>query len=395
MSNQATTANTKSLFVPVQPPATKLGHYRQFARRAAIHVSPLCLGAMSIGDQWADYGFGAMDKESSFKLLDAYFDAGGNFIDTASNYQFGSSERFIGEWAEARGIRDQLIIATKYSNNMHWGNDSIKQHVNFVGNNVKNLKLSVEASLQKLRTSYIDILYVHFWDLHTSMEEVMDGLHNLIISGKVLYLGISDAPAWLVTKANEYARQQGRTPFIAYQAMYSILQRDIEREILPMCHHEGIALTLWGALAGGHIRTDAEEEKRRQTGENGRDVGRGSWLRTPNEKKVCDALEVVAKQVGAKHITAVALSYTMHKAPYVFPIIGGRKVEHLHANIEALSISLTKEHIKYLESILPFDPGFPTNLFGGYGSESYPFLVTLHATFDPQPLAPPVAHKTN
>ncbi|KAF8589621.1 aryl-alcohol dehydrogenase [Ramaria rubella] len=394
MSRQAST-NNKSLFIPVPPPATKLGHYRQLASRAAIHVSPLCLGAMSIGDKWAEYGFGAMDKESSFKLLDAYFDAGGNFIDTANSYQFGSSERFIGEWAEARGIRDQLIIATKYSNNMHWGNESIKQHVNFVGNSNKSLKSSVESSLQKLRTSYIDILYVHFWDLHTSMEEVMDSLHNLIISGTVLYLGISDAPAWIVTKANEYACQQGRTPFVVYQAGYSILRRDIERDILPMCHHEGIALTLWGALAGGHIRTDEEEEKRRKTGENGRDMGIGasSWERTADEKKVCDALEVVAKQVGAKHITAVALSYTMHKAPYVFPVLGGRKVEHLHANIEALSISLTDEHIEYLESILPFDKGFPSNIFGEYGS--YNSRLTSHATFDPQPLTRPVVHMPN
>ncbi|EED77078.1 predicted protein [Postia placenta Mad-698-R] len=221
-------------FSPAATPPTKLGRYRQLAPRAAIHVSPLVLGGMSIGVKWAERGFGAMDKESSFKLLDAYFDAGGNFIDTASNYQDGTSEETIGEWLEARGVRDQLVVATKYTNNFKMGDPSVKQYVNYMGNNVKTLKLSFEASLRKLRTSYIDILYLHYWDLHTSMEEVMDGLHNLVAEGKVLYLGVSDTPAWLVVKANEYARAHGKTPFVVYQAAYSVLQRDIERDILPI-----------------------------------------------------------------------------------------------------------------------------------------------------------------
>ncbi|PCH42444.1 aryl-alcohol dehydrogenase [Wolfiporia cocos MD-104 SS10] len=377
-----------SLFTPAPPPPTRLGRYRQLGPRAAIHVSPLVLGGMSIGTQWAQRGFGAMDKESSFKLLDAYFDAGGNFIDTANAYQDGTSEQLIGEWAEARGVRDQLIIATKYTSNYMARNPPVEQLVNYLGNNLKSLKLSLEASLKKLRTTYVDILYLHYWDLHTSMEEVMDGLHNMVVQGKVLYLGISDAPAWLVVKANEYARANGKTPFVVYQAPYSVLQRDIEREILPMCRHEGIALTLWNVLAAGHIRSDEEEERRRQTGENGRTIMR-PWERTPDEKKMCDALEVVAQQVGAKNITAVAIAYTMHKAPFIFPIIGGRKVEHLQANIEALGIRLSDEQIKYLESILPFDKGFPNNFAGSYG-DKYPMVLRMHATFDEQPLLPPI-----
>ncbi|KZT64790.1 aryl-alcohol dehydrogenase [Daedalea quercina L-15889] len=376
-----------SLWQGPPPPPTKLGRYRQFAPRAAIHVSPLVLGGMSLGTKWANQGFGAMDKESSFKLLDAYFDASGNFIDTASNYQDGSSEEVIGEWMEARGVRDQIILSTKYTNHFRPGDPKLKQNVNYVGNNLKNLKLSVEASLAKLRTSYIDILYLHYWDLHTSIEEIMDGLHNLVVAGKVLYLGVSDAPAWLVVKANEYARYNKKTPFVVYQAAYSVVQRDIERDILPMCRHEGLALTLWNVLAGGHIRTDEEEERRRQTGEKGRTV-MGPWERTESERKVCSALEVVAKQVGTKSITSVAIAYTMHKAPYVFPIIGGRKVEHLQANIEALSVRLSDEQIAYIEGILPFDKGFPSNIIGEYGT--YPFLLSSYATFDKQPLLPPV-----
>ncbi|TFK53334.1 aryl-alcohol dehydrogenase [Heliocybe sulcata] len=377
-----------SIFGAPPPPPTKLGRYRQLAPRAAIHVSPLQLGGMSIGDKWAKLGFGSMDKESSFTLLDAFFEAGGNFIDTATNYQDGSSEEFIGEWAEQRGIRDQLIISTKYSNNFQASNPKIKQRVNFLGNNLKNLRLSVEESLKQLRTSYIDILYLHFWDLHTDIEEVMDGLHALVLSGKVLYLGISDSPSWLVTKANSYAKYTGKTPFVVYQAAYSVLQRDIERDILPMCRHEGLALTFWNVLAQGHIRSDADEEQRRQTGENGRVSVLGGWERTPDEKKMCDALEVVAKEVGAKSVQAVAIAYTMHKAPFVFPVIGGRKVEHLHANIEALDIRLSKEQIAYLEGILPFDKGFPQNIIGEYGS--YSFLLKSFAHFDEQPLLAPI-----
>ncbi|KAK7452192.1 putative aryl-alcohol dehydrogenase aad14 [Stygiomarasmius scandens] len=377
------------MFRPAPPPATKLGRYRQLGPRAATHVSPICLGGMNIGDKWTE-NFGAMDKESSFKLLDAYFDAGGNFIDTANIYQNGSSEEFIGEWMEKRKIRDQLILATKYSNFTHNGNPNIEQRVNYVGNSTKSLKLSVEASLERFRTSYIDVLYVHWWDKHTSVEEIMDALHNLVVAGKVLYLGISDSPAWFVVKANAYARSCGKTPFVIYQGEYSILKRDIEREIIPMCESEGLALHLWGVLGGGHIRTNEEEKRRIESGEKGRTfpVFMPDWLRSPEEVKVCDGLEALAKEIGAKSIGAIAIAYVLHKAQYVFPIIGGRKVEQLMANIEALSISLTPEQIKHLDELKPFQLGFPYDTFGS--TREYPMLVTVHAAIDPIPAPLPI-----
>ncbi|KAF9555028.1 aryl-alcohol dehydrogenase [Agrocybe pediades] len=374
-----------SLFAPPPPPPTNLARYRQLSPRAAIHVSPLCLGAMSIGDKWAKFGYGEMDKDSSFKLLDAFFDAGGNFIDTANAYQDGSSEEFIGEWMEKRNIRDQVVVATKYTNTPFRG--QTLNHANYLGNNIKSMKLSLETSLKRLRTTYIDVFYVHYWDLHTSVEEMMDGLHNLVQQGTVLYLGISDAPAWFVVKCNEYARGHGKTPFVIYQGPYSVLQRDLEREIIPMCKHEGIALAPWNVLGAGKIRTDEEENKRRETGEKGR-ASRTGWERTEVEKKVCDVLEGVAKEVGTKHITAVAIAYVLHKTPYMFPIIGGRKVEHLQANIEALSIRLSDEQLKAIDGALVFDKGFPSNMMGEYGT--YPFLLTMAAHFDPQPLLAPV-----
>ncbi|KIJ64541.1 hypothetical protein HYDPIDRAFT_132508 [Hydnomerulius pinastri MD-312] len=368
---------------------TPLARYRQLAPRAAIHVSPMVFGGMSVGNTWKAV-MGTVEEPEA--LLDAYFDAGGNFIDTASNYQEGSSEMIIGEWAEKRGIRDQLVIATKYTNYFKGLDKSVIQKVNFLGNNLKNLKLSLENSLKNLRTTYIDILYVHYWDLHTSVEEIMDGLHNLVAAGKILYLGISDAPAWFVVKANAYAHQHGKTPFVLYQGPYSCLQRDMEREILPMCRHEGIGITFWNVLAGGHIRTDQEEERRLSSGEGGR-TAMGPWLRTQREKEKCAVLEEIAKEIGARHITAVAIAYTMLKAPYIFPIVGGRKVEQLQANIEALEVRLTPEQIARIDGT-DFDKGFPSNLIGEYGAGAYPFLFRPYANFDVQPPLPPIQPAT-
>ncbi|EMD34675.1 hypothetical protein CERSUDRAFT_116863 [Gelatoporia subvermispora B] len=369
------------------PPKTRLGRHRQLCARAGVKVSPICLGAMSIGDKWASQGMGSMDKESSFKLLDAFYDAGGNFIDTANNYQDESSEEFLGEWMEARGVRDQMVIATKYTTNFKRA-AQMPQKTQFGGNNVKSLHVSVEASLKKLRTDYVDILYVHWWDFDTSVEEVMDGLYHLVAARKVLYLGVSDTPAWVVAKANQYARDHGKAPFVVYQGAWSIMQRDMEREIIPMCRAEGMALAPWNVLAGGKIRTDAEEEKRRQTGEKGRTIFGPDWERSPEERKVCLALEEVAKQVGVKNITSVAIAYVMQKTPYVFPIIGGRKVEHLMDNIEALSIALSPEQIQYLEGIVPFEPGFP-NMFIGDGTSYGPWASSAfpHADWWPIPQA--------
>ncbi|KAJ7926984.1 NADP-dependent oxidoreductase domain-containing protein [Mycena leptocephala] len=334
---------------------TKLGRNRQLSPRAAIHVSPLALGSMTFGDKAVAVGMAAMDKNSCFKLLDAFFDTGGNHIDTANWYQFGDSERCIGDWADARGCCDQLVIATKQSKPLTkaspqytfpWSikDETIKQHELFLGNNAKSTRLSVEASLKKLKTTYINIFYVHFWDLHTSVEEMMDSLHILhilVLSGQVLYL-----------------------------VAYSVLQRDIEREILSMCRHEGIVLTFFRVLGGGKLSTDAEEERRRASGENGRAV-HGPWERTEDKKKMCTALEVVAQQSGNN--PAVAIAYTMAKAPFVHPIIGGRTPEQLMANLEALDITLTDEHLAYIDCILPFDKGFPTNFV------AYPTVLTrLH-----------------
>ncbi|PBK64707.1 Aldo/keto reductase [Armillaria solidipes] len=378
-----------SLFQIASDPPTKLGIYRVLSARAGVRVSPLALGAMSIGDKWDTFGMGSMNKESSFKLLDAYYDMGGNYFDTANNYQDETSEEFIGEWAEKRGIRDQLVIATKYTSNYKRGDDAVTQKVNYVGNSTKSMHISVEASLKKLRTSYIDILYLHWWDYETSIPEVMDSLHNLVAAQKVLYLGISDTPAWVVSQANQYAMDHGKTPFVIYQGKWNILDRSFEREIIPMARSLGLALSPWCVLGEGKLRTDAEEKQRRETGEKGRMMFGPDWERTEVEVKVCRALEKVAAEVGvASNIRAVAIAYVMHKTPNVFPIIGGRKVEHLKANIEALNVSLSREQLNYLDGAVPFDPGFPTTMIGD--GTSYSFLLSSVAKMAKQPALQPI-----
>ncbi|KAI8994130.1 Aldo/keto reductase [Trametes punicea] len=353
-----------STLQPAPPPPTRLYRHRQLAPLAGIHVSPLCLGGMSIGDQWDKLGLGPMTKETSFELLDAFYGAGGNFIDTASNYQSETSEMFIGQWMEERGIRDQMVIATKYTTMYKLSRDDIKQKTSYVGNNVKSMHISVEESLKKLRTNYIDILYVHWWDWTTSIEEVMNGLHHLVAAGKVLYLGASNTPAWVVSRANTYARLTGKTPFVVYSGAWNVLQRDLEREIIPMAKAEGMAIVPWNVLAGGKIRTDAEEENRRRTGEKGRTFLTHGWERNETEKKMAKVLEEIAAEVGASNIQAVAVAYVMQKNPYVFPVVGGRKVEQLKANVEALDVALSDEHLKRIESVVPFEPGFPHTYIG-------------------------------
>ncbi|KAF7291807.1 Aldo-ket-red domain-containing protein [Mycena chlorophos] len=360
-----------AMFAPAPAPKTKLGHYRVLSPNAGIHVSPIQLGAANIGDKWASMGWGAMDKESSFKLLDAYVENGGNFIDTANGYQDETSEAFIGEWMETRGIRDQLVVATKYSSNFKRGQSGFLNQASYSGNNLKSMTLSVEASLKKLR------------------RVVMNGLHNLVVQGKVLYLGISDAPAWVVAQANQYREGSRQDAVCSLSGTVECYGACLRAEILPMARAHGLALAPWDVLAAGKFRTDAEEQARRESGEKGRTAFDPNWERNENEIKVSHALEKVAGEVGAKSIQAVAIAYVMHKAPYVFPIIGGRKIEHLLANVEALDIALSPEQIAFLEGTLLFDVGFPECSSYGDGT-SQQFLSISAGIFVPQPRLQPI-----
>ncbi|KAL4941650.1 hypothetical protein BDV06DRAFT_212494 [Aspergillus oleicola] len=331
-------------------PKTPLGYHRVLSPTAGIKVSPLCLGGMNFGEGWESF-MGKCSKEDAFALMDAFHDMGGNFIDTANNYQEGCSERWIGEWMEARGNRDQMVIATKYTTgfrDQHFESEPIQS--NYVGNSVKSLQLSVKYSLKNLRTDYIDLLYVHWWDFTTSIEEVMHSLNTLVMAGKVLYLGASNMPAWIVVKANDFARANGLRPFSVYQGLWNPLRREIESEIISMCRDQGMGIAPWGPLAQGKLKS---AEARELVG-----GGRSDQDMTDDEIRVSDVLDQVAKSKSVS-LPAVALAYLLHKTPYVFPIIGQRKVEHLKSNIEALSVELTKENMNSIDTAVPFDPGFP------------------------------------
>jgi aryl-alcohol dehydrogenase-like predicted oxidoreductase len=275
------------------------------------------------------------------------------------------SETWIGEWMASRQNRDQIVLATKFTTGYRTTNVHEKIRSNFQGNHAKSLHMSVAASLKKLQTTYIDLLYVHWWDFTTSIPEVMTSLHKLVMQDKVLYLGISDTPAWIVVKCNEYARHHGLTQFSVYQGHWSAAMRDFEREILPMCEAEGMAVAPWGAIGRGWFKSkeayDAADRDGRQMGEQ-----------PEKYRKIAGVLEAIAsRKATGTLITSVALAYVMHKAPYVFPIVGGRKVEHLKGNIDGLKLKLTEEEIDEIEDVEPFDVGFPLNFLFGYGGRKY------------------------
>ena len=191
--------------------------------------------------------------------------------------------------------------------------------------------------------------------MHTCIPEVMQSLNHLVSSRKVLYLGISDTPAWVVTKCNAYARQYGLRQFSVYQGKWSAAERDFERDIIPMCMDEGMSLAPWGALGGGYFKPKEQIDK---------DGRKSTNTKSKYAEQVSEVLEKIANRKETL-ITSVALAYVMHKAPYVFPICGGRKVDHLKGNIEALGLQLSKEDMEEIEQAYDFDVGFPHNMLAG------------------------------
>lgn len=310
---------------------------------------------------------GKCDKDTTFGILDYFKSQGGNFIDLASSYQDEQSEAWVGEWMTQRHCRDEMVIASKYSLGFKSYQDQTKViQANYGGNSAKSMRVSVQASLEKLQTDYIDILYVHFvssisnppldwilnskqWTYDTPIQEVMHSLNDLVQSGKVLYLGISDTPAWIVSKANEYARAHGLRPFVIYQGQWSAAERSFERDILPMCRAEGMAIAPFGTLGSGAFKTEEQWKI---------DDRRKFPPPTEAQLKIGKVLEAVAKEKETA-MTSVALAYVLHKAPYVFPVCGGRSIKHLQQNIEALGLELSREQVLKIEDAYPFDRGFP------------------------------------
>ena len=306
--------------------------------------------------------YGICSKESAFAIMDLFYSEGGNFIDTANTYRHGQSEQWVGEWMRERNVRDEIVLATKYTSPSPKNEEKGKRMVsNYAGNGTKSMKTSLEHSLKNLGTDYIDLFYVHWWDFTVSVPELMHSLNDLVVAGKVHYLGISDTPAWMVSKCNQYARDHGLRQFVVYQGMWNAAMRDFERDIIPMCASEGMGMCPYGVLNQGRFQTEEGFKAREKSTE-----GRNLIPLSDHDKAVSKALEGVAKKNGEDtKILDVALAYVLQKAPYVFPIVGGRKVEHIQGSIDGLKIALIDEEIDEVEKAYDFDHGFPHTFLSG------------------------------
>lgn len=331
------------------PNLTQLNNYRLLGR-SGLRVSPLCLGTMTFGTDW---NFGA-DREESRKIFDLYIERGGNFIDTANNYTNGTSESFLGEFIAQN--REHLVLATKYSLNTHRGDP------NAGGNHRKNLVQSLEASLQRLKTDYIDIYWLHCWDFLTPIEEVMRALDDLVRAGKVLYLGISDTPAWKVAQANTLADLRGWTPFVAMQVEYNLLERSPERDLIPMAQELDISVLPWSPLAGG-LLTGKHNKPSQMAGEHPEtvDSGRGSWVTDKLDDRnirIANVVQKIAQEIG-RSPAQVALNWLLQKNSNILPIIGARTIKQLEDNLSCLDFVLSPEYMDYLDGVSQIDLGFP------------------------------------
>jgi len=313
---------------------------------SGLRVSELCLGTMTFGEDW---GWGA-DKEESRAVFQAFAEAGGNFLDTANIYTNGTSETLVGEFV--KGDREKWVIATKYSLNTRPGD------VNACGNHRKNLFQAVEASLKRLGTDYIDLLWLHLWDSLTPIEEVMRAFDDLVRMGKVLYIGISDSPAWIVSQGNTLATLRGWTPFIGLQIEYSLKERTPERELLPMAKALNIGVTAWSPLGGGVLTGKYNQP-------NPVD-GRLSMTDQPfqildRDLKIAETVLEIAREIG-KSPAQVALNWLRNRPNPIIPIIGARRLSQLQDNLACVDFNLTGEQLQRLDNISAISLGFPQEL---------------------------------
>ena len=339
--------------------------YKLFGK-TGLRVSELCLGTMTFGTEW---GSGA-DRETSKQIFDAFADTGGNFIDTANRYTEGTSEKYVGEFIA--GDRDHFVVATKYSL-MDRKND-----LNFVGNHRKNMMRSVEGSLKRLNTDHIDILYLHAWDSTTPVEEVLRGMNDLVSSGKIGYAAISDTPAWVVSQANAIADLRGWARFNGLQVEHSLIQRTVERDLLPMAKSLDIAVTAWapiagGALTGKYLEQNEDKKRLKETSER----------LNPRNQAITKEVVTIAKELNCS-AAQVAIRWVMQKPQIVIPVIGSTKLAQTIDSLGALNVVLSDEHTARLNDISKIELGFPHDflqqsgardvLFGG----DYDKLINHH-----------------
>jgi aryl-alcohol dehydrogenase-like predicted oxidoreductase len=308
--------------------------------KSGLRVSELALGTMTFGEDW---GWGA-SKEESKKVFDAYVEAGGNFIDTANRYTEGTSEKYVGEFIAAD--REHFVLATKYTLFTR------RNDPNASGNQRKNMVQALEASLKRLQTDYLDLYWVHAWDFLTPVEEVMRALDDLVRAGKILYVGISDAPAWVVAQANTVADLRGWSRFVGLQLQYSLLERSIEREHLPLARALDIGVTAWGALGRGVL-----------TGKYNQDAsaeGRAAMWDQVDARNltVAEAVINIANEVGHTP-SQVALNWVRRQPGVIIPIIGAKTVTQMQDNLGCLEFTLSEAQLVQLNKVSQIELGFP------------------------------------
>lgn len=308
--------------------------------RSGLRVSELALGTMTFGDDW---GWGAPPDEAR-RQYERFRAAGGNFVDTANNYTNGSAERLVGQLIAPE--RGSIVLATKYTIAWRPGDP------NAAGNHRKNLVQSVEASLRRLGTDYLDLLWLHAWDDTVPPAEVMRALDDLVRAGKVLHVGVSDTPAWVVSQANTLAELRGWSPFVALQIEYSLLQRTVERELTPMARAFHLPVCAWGALGGGvltgkHTRGGTPDAKRDTTAR-----------RSARNLAIARAVDAVADALGTSS-TRVALAWLRQQPGAVIPIVGARTAEQLDDALGAAELSLPADALATLDAASAVELGFP------------------------------------
>ncbi|MFH8463389.1 aldo/keto reductase [Streptomyces sp. NPDC017991] len=321
--------------------------------RSGLRVSPLALGTATFGTEW---GWGA-ERDEARKLFDLYVERGGNFIDTADTYTEGSSERLLGEFTRARANRESLVLATKYTTLRRPGDP------NSGGSHRKNLFASVEASLRRLDTDYLDLLYLHVWDFTTPVEEVLRGLDDLVRQGKLLYVAVSNAPAWQVSRMQTIADLRGWSPLVALQIEYNLIERTGERDLIPMAREMGLAVVPYSPLAGGVLTGKYSRDDLTATDAAPGDSTRKNFnlaLGTLTERNlaIADVVREVATELG-RTPAQVALAWTLRNPGVTAPVIGARTPAQLEGNLGALEVDLTADHLARLDEASRIGLGFP------------------------------------
>ena len=345
--------------------------------RSGLRVSELGLGCGTIGTNWGALG---SDRTESFKILEGFAEAGGNFLDTSNRYQESQSEQWVGEFVERD--RDRFVIGTKFSlgdgaNDFNGlGLVTNQKDPNNRGNHRKNLRRSVEGSLRRLKTDYIDLLWLHIWDYTTPFDEIVMSVNDLICEGKVLYAGLSSVPAWEVARMNAFADFHGKYPFVALQNEWSLVERSHEPEYLPMCKALDLGMVCWSPLSGGMVSGKYNQGKLDPAVPHRLvphvDDPNQFWYKTTQRNLgIMEKLLPRFKDIGQPS-TAIALRWLMQKSDIVsIPIFSARTKEQLDEALKAVSFTLSDSDMKFIDEQTKSAIAPPIDEYGAY---PYPML---------------------